>query len=152
MRATDRGPRTTSHEHEPRATPAALALGTAVAQDRVNMPAFAMFSRFFETPPLTRARVWAAYAIAIATDALQLVLGPFGWVFVDEVLDLVAMVAVSRAIGFHVLLLPTFAIEFLPVTDMLPTWTGAVALVVGLRRRQQLVRAEAPATGPIIDV
>jgi hypothetical protein len=116
------------------------------------MPAFAMFSRFFETPPLTRTRVWAAYAIAIATDALQLVLGPFGWVFVDEVLDLVAMVAVSRAIGFHVLLLPTFAIEFLPVTDMLPTWTGAVALVVGLRRRQQLVRAEAPATGPIIDV
>jgi hypothetical protein len=116
------------------------------------MPAFALFSSFFETPPLTRARVWSAYAIAIATDALQLVLGPFGWVFVDEVLDLVAMVAVSRAIGFHVLLLPTFAIEFLPVTDMLPTWTGAVALVVGLRRKQQLVRHEAPATGPIIDV
>ena len=111
-----------------------------------------MFSRFFETPPLTRARIWSAYAIAIATDALQLVLGPFGWVFVDEVLDLVAMIAVSRAIGFHVLLLPTFAIEFLPVTDMLPTWTGAVALVVGLRRKQQLVRTGAPATGPIIDV
>ena len=110
-----------------------------------------MFSRFFETPALTRPRVWSAYAIAIATDALQFVLGPFGWVFADEILDVVAMLAISRAIGFHVLFLPTFALELLPVADMLPTWTGAVALVVGLRRKQ-LPQREAPATGTIIDV
>jgi hypothetical protein len=62
------------------------------------------------------------------------------------------MLAISRAIGFHVLLLPTFAIEFLPVTDMLPTWTGAVALIVGLRRKQQLVLHDSPVAGTVIDV
>jgi hypothetical protein len=93
------------------------------------------FLRLLEAPVLTRRRVWFAYAVAIATDLLQLALGPIGWLFVDEGLDVVAMVLVSRAIGFHVALLPTFALEFLPLTDMLPTWTGAVALVVALRRR-----------------
>jgi hypothetical protein len=109
------------------------------------------FSGLFAQPLLTRPRVLAAYGVAIATDVLQLVLGPFGWMFVDEALDVVAMIAISRAIGFHVLLLPTFVIEFLPVTDMLPTWTAAVALVVGLRRRQ-IVRTHAPASGTVIDV
>jgi hypothetical protein len=110
-----------------------------------------MLSRFFEQPVLTRARIAAAYGVAIGTDVLQFALGPFGWVFVDEILDVVAMIAVSRAIGFHVLLLPTFAIEFLPITDMLPTWTGCVALVVGMRRKQ-IARSPAPASGTVIDV
>ena len=121
-----------------------------MAQDRGNM--HQMLSRFFETPVLTRARVWTAYGVAITTDVLQFVLGPFGWFVVDEVLDVVAMIAISRAIGFHVLLLPTFAIEFLPVTDMLPTWTGCVALVLGLRRKQGLYRPAPAATGTVIDV
>jgi hypothetical protein len=99
---------------------------------------------------LTRSRVMSAYVIAMTTDLLQLALGPFGWAFVDEILDVAAMVLVSRAIGFHALLLPTFALEFLPLTDMLPTWTGCVALVVALRRRQEL--AVPPAPGPVIDI
>jgi hypothetical protein len=99
---------------------------------------------------LTRSRVISAYVIAMTADLLQLALGPFGWAFVDEILDVAAMVLVSRAIGFHALLLPTFALEFLPLTDMLPTWTGCVALVVALRRRQEL--AVPPAPGPVIDI
>ena len=95
--------------------------------------------KLLEPPVLTRQRVWFAYAIAMGTDLIQLLLGPFGWFAADEVLDVVAMLAVSRAIGFHVVLLPTFALEFLPLTDMLPTWTGAVALVVALRRRRMLI-------------
>src|SRR5215472_2975719 len=110
-----------------------------------------MLSRWFEQPVLTRARIGTAYAVAIGTDVLQFALGPFGWVFVDEALDIVAMFAISRAIGFHVLLLPTFAIEFLPVTDMLPTWTGCVALVIGMRRKQ-IARPHTPAPGTVIDV
>ena len=110
-----------------------------------------MLSRFFEQPVLTRARIAAAYGVAIGTDVLQFALGPFGWVFADEILDVVAMIAISRAIGFHVLLLPTFAIEFLPITDMLPTWTGCVALVVGMRRKQ-IAPSPAPASGTVIDV
>jgi len=86
----------------------------------------------------------------MATDVLQLALGPFGWAFVDELLDVAAMILITRAIGFHAMLLPTFALEFVPFTDMLPTWTGCVALVVALRRRQEV--ATVPAPGPIIDV
>lgn len=69
-------------------------------------------------------------------DAAQLLLGPLGWSFADEVLDLVAMVLAIWLLGFHLLLLPTFVVEILPVVDALPTWTGCVGLVVALRRRQ----------------
>jgi hypothetical protein len=110
-----------------------------------------IFARLFERPPLTRARVRSAYAIAIATDLIQLILGPFGWAFADEALDVAAMVLVSRALGFHAVLLPTFALEFLPFTDMLPTWTGCVAILVALRRREELTTTP-PAPGPVIDI
>ena len=101
---------------------------------------------------LTRTRVWSAYGVAIATDIAQLALGPFGWAFSDEILDLVAMAVISRLIGFHVLLLPTFLLEFLPVSDLLPTWTGCVALVLAVKRRQQSQEPLPPSNGPVIDV
>jgi hypothetical protein len=85
-------------------------------------------------PRLTRARVIAAFVVAIAADALQIVLGPFGWFLADQVIDVVAMAATSLALGFHVLLLPTVVLEFLPLTNLWPTWTGCVAAVVALRR------------------
>jgi len=104
----------------------------------------------FNQPVLNAARVRLAYGVAIATDVLQVVLGPLGWAFADETLDVIAAVMTWRLLGFHPLLLPTFVIEFLPVADMLPTWTGCVALVVALRRRQQTT-APVPA-GDVIDV
>jgi hypothetical protein len=85
---------------------------------------------------LTPTRVRSAYAVAVSTDVLQFALGPFGWAFSDEILDVVAMLLTTRLIGFHPLLLPTFVIEFLPVADVLPTWTGCVALVVAMRRKR----------------
>jgi hypothetical protein len=106
----------------------------------------------FQPMVLTQQRVRIAYAIAVTTDALQLLLGPIGWPFVDEVLDVAAMILTWRAIGFHPLLLPTFALELLPITDMLPTWTACVALVVALRRRQQHLPGGPPPGGPVIDV
>lgn len=54
------------------------------------------------------------------------------------------MILTWRVIGFHPLLLPTFALEFLPVADLLPTWTGCVALVVALRKKQQAPRDSRP--------
>ena len=106
----------------------------------------------FEVPTLTRSRVRFAYAVGVVSDVLQLALGPFGWSFANEIVDIAAMVLITRAIGFHPLLLPTFALEFLPVADMLPTWTGCVALVVTLRRRQQAAPTPIPpSNGPIID-
>jgi hypothetical protein len=102
--------------------------------------------------PLTTTRIRTAYAVAVATDALQLMLGPFGWAFADEILDVLAAIAMWRLLGFHLLLLPTFVVEFLPITDLLPTWTGCVALVIGLRRQQRGAFPEPPASGPVIDV
>jgi hypothetical protein len=110
-------------------------------------------SDFTDVPLLTPTRVRSAYAVAVVTDALQMVLGPFGWAFADEILDVVAAAATWRLLGFHPLLLPTFAVEFLPVSDMLPLWTGCVALVIALRRRQESSSASRPPpNGPIIDV
>jgi hypothetical protein len=107
--------------------------------------------KMFQPPVLTPARKRMAYGIAVTTDVLQFVMGPLGWVFADEILDLIAMIATWRTIGFHPLLLPTFALEFLPVTDVLPTWTGCVALVIALRKRQHSVPAEPPTPGQVID-
>src|SRR5215469_16482608 len=94
-------------------------------------------ARWFVVPVLTRKRIWFAFAVAVITDSVQLFLGPLGWAFVDEGLDVMAMVLTSAAIGFHMLLLPTFVIELVPLADMLPTWTGCTAAVVMLRRKAQ---------------
>jgi hypothetical protein len=111
------------------------------------------FLQKFRPPVLTRERVTCAYAVAITVDVLQLALGPIGWVFADQLLDVVATILTWRFIGFHPLLLPTFALEFLPVVDMLPTWTGCVAIVVALRKRQQDRGSQPPLPpGNVIDI
>ena len=108
--------------------------------------------RMPQPPVLTPNRVRLAYTIAVTTDVAQFLLGPLGWVGADEILDLAAMILTWRTIGFHPLLLPTFVIEFLPVTDMLPTWTGCVALVVAVRKRQQTASHQPHDSRPVIDV
>jgi hypothetical protein len=105
----------------------------------------------FAVPVLTRTRVRAAYVVAVVVDVLQFALGPFGWAFTDQALDVVAMVAIAGLIGFHPLLLPTFFLELLPIADVLPTWTACVALVVMLRRTPPRPPVP-PAKGPVIDV
>lgn len=88
-------------------------------------------------PPLTRTRVVLALAVALAADAMQLLLGPVGWVFFDQIVDVLAMALTMWTLGFHLLLLPTFVVEFLPLVGMLPTWTGCVIAVIALRKRGQ---------------
>jgi hypothetical protein len=111
----------------------------------------AVTTKLLHVPELTPVRLRTAYGVAVAVDVLQWMLGPLGWLFADEALDVAAMIAVSRAIGFHPLLLPTFVLEFLPVADLLPTWTGCVALVVALRRRRH-PSPPPPGPGSVIDV
>ena len=81
---------------------------------------------------------------------IQLILGPIGWVAADAAVDVAAMIVTSRLLGFHPLLLPTFVLELLPVADLLPTWTGCVALVVVLRKKQHA--PPPPGSGEVIDV
>jgi len=108
-------------------------------------------SALLHRPVLTPARVRLAYAIAVVTDGLQFVLGPLGWLAADQALDVAAAVATWATLGFHPLLLPTFVLEFIPMADMLPTWTGCVAMVVALRKRQGAVPQGPPPPGQVID-
>jgi len=101
------------------------------------MPLPDKLSRVFRAAPLTRTRIFLALGVAAAADGLQLLFGPVGWLFLDEFIDVVAMVLTTFTLGFHLLLLPTFVIEFLPLADMLPTWTACVVAVIALRKREQ---------------
>src|SRR5215471_12282623 len=100
------------------------------------------------THELTRMRIVLAYAIAVATDGLQLLLGPLGWSGFDEGADLAAMLLLTAVLGFHPLFLPTFVVELLPIADMLPTWTGCVFMVIALRRRSASPKVESQPTAP----
>jgi hypothetical protein len=91
---------------------------------------------------LTKGQIAAAFVIAVFVDLLQLALdagliltleavaGPIGMEAADVVLDLVAGITLSALLGFHLIFLPTFVIETIPVLDAVPTWTAAVAFVV----------------------
>ena len=92
---------------------------------------------FFGVPVLSRKRVVLAFTVAVVTDGLQILLGPLGWVFADEVLDFLAMILTTSLLGFHPLLLPTFLVELFPVVGMFPSWTACTAAVVMLRRKKQ---------------
>jgi len=91
----------------------------------------------FRAPKLTRTRIALALTVAVTADGLQFLLGPVGWAFPDQAIDLLAMLLTAWAIGFHLLLLPTFLAELFPVVDMLPTWTACVIAVVALRKREE---------------
>ncbi len=121
----------------------------------------------FAAKPLTRGRIALALVIAGATDALMIALGPIAWLPADEILDVMAMVAISLLIGFHPLLLPTFVLEVLPLSESLPTWTACVGAVLLWRKGSNSMEtkpshepptktAQPPkppeAKGPVIDV
>jgi hypothetical protein len=105
-------------------------------------------------PPLTRARMILALAVAVAADGLQLLLGPLGWAFADQAIDCVAMIVMSWIIGFHILFLPTFVVELVPLLEDLPTWTACTAAVIALRKREQNKNPPPPAPPdkPVIDI
>ena len=91
----------------------------------------------FRAPRLTRKRIFLALTVAVVADALQILLLPFAWTFVESAVDVVAMVLTTWILGFHLLLLPTFVVELVPVVDLIPTWTACVAAVIALRKRNQ---------------
>jgi hypothetical protein len=107
-------------------------------------------NRMFRAPKLTRTWIILALAVAVFADGLQLLLGPLGWVFSDQTIDCVAMVLTSWLIGFHILLLPAFVIELVPVLEDLPTWTACTIAVIVLRKREQ--RNIPPPDKPTIEI
>ena len=91
----------------------------------------------FRAPVITRPRMILALGIAVVADGLQLCFGFVGWAFIDQIIDGVAMILLSWVIGFHVLFLPTFVVELIPLVEDLPTWTACTAAVIALRRREK---------------
>lgn len=78
-------------------------------------------------------RVWIARSIAVAVDALQIVVFP---VFMagfasppDVALDVATAIAMIALVGWHVAFVPTFIVESLPFADLAPSWTIAVLIV-----------------------
>ncbi len=106
----------------------------------------------FRVPVLTRIRIILALAVAVIADGLQILLGPLGWAFIDQAIDVVAMALTMWILGFHILLLPTFVVELVPVLEDLPTWTACVAVVIALRKREQRTAPPTPPDKPAIDI
>jgi len=113
----------------------------------VNLPAKP--NPLLRTPFLTRTRILLALAVAMMADGVQFFIGPFGWVGIDQAIDVAAMLLTMWILGFHILLLPTFVVELVPVADMLPTWTGCVIAVIALRKREQKTVTPSP---PVIEI
>ena len=95
-----------------------------------------LFERLIQAPCLTKGRIIAAFVVALVADGLQIILGPLGLAGPVQAIDIITMIIETWLIGFHWLLLPTFALEFIPVVDVLPTWAGCVAIVIFRRRNQ----------------
>ncbi len=97
---------------------------------------------------MTRMRILLALAVAIGADGLQLLLNTFGWFGPDQAIDCVAMVLTMWLLGFHILLLPAFIAEMVPLLDDLPTWTACVIAVIALRKREEKVSVTSPPPVP----
>lgn len=106
-------------------------------------------NNLFRPARLSRRRMAFALLVAVVADGLQI---PLQMPPLPEIIDVVAMVFTTALIGFHVLLLPTFAIEFIPMASALPTWTGCVLAVLALRRRAERQQPPPPpsAVPPVI--
>jgi len=77
-----------------------------------------------------RSRFRAAAMVAVAADALQIILFPLlaeGAVSpADDLLDLLVGGVLVHLLGWHWEFLPTFLAELVPGVDLVPFWTLAV--------------------------
>ena len=85
-----------------------------------------------------------ALGVALLADAIQIpvsmiaatgVMLPIAESFIVLV-DLVAMALIMWCLGFHWILLPSFALEALPGLDAIPTWTLCVVYLARMNKQQ----------------
>lgn len=98
------------------------------------MKFFGYLDNLLRPEKLTHGRMAVALMAAIVADGLQWLMQAFP--LAAQLIDVAAMVVVTVAIGFHVLFLPSFVLELVPVLNAFPTWTGCVIAVIALRRRE----------------
>ncbi len=100
-----------------------------------------------------RSRFRAAMILAMAADALQILVFPLfaegALSPADDVLDLAVAAVLVRLLGWHWEFLPTFFAELVPGADLVPFWTLAVANVYRKWRQMTItveeVREQRPA-------
>src|SRR5213593_3449154 len=81
-------------------------------------------------PLSPRTRFRAAMILAMAADALQILVFPLfaegALSPADDVLDLAVAAVLVRLLGWHWEFLPAFVAELVPGVDLVPFWTIAV--------------------------
>jgi hypothetical protein len=93
----------------------------------------------FPGKPGNHSRVPAAWVVAVAVDAIQLVTAPLeltglpAWLL-EVGVDLATMAVMMFLLGFHWAFLPSFVTKMLPFLDLAPTWT--LAVYIATRGRQ----------------
>ena len=90
-------------------------------------------TRVLGAPAVSKKRKAVAFTIALAADAVQLVLWPaFAGGAVspfDDALDAVVGLLLLLTLGFSGRLALAFALELVPGADLFPTWTAVVASI-----------------------
>lgn len=79
-------------------------------------------------PLLTPRRIWIARGLAVLVDLVQVVLPPASLFPLVEVIDVLTAVAMFALVGWHWAFLPSFVAEFVPIADLVPTWTLAAMI------------------------
>ncbi len=90
-----------------------------------------------------RSRFRAALLLAIVADGVQILIFPLfaeGAISpLDDILDLIVMVALIRVLGWHWEFLPSLIAELIPGVDLVPFWTLAVLNVYRKWKRLEQV-------------
>lgn len=79
---------------------------------------------------MTPRRIWVARAVAVAADALQIVLFPLfpleNLPPINAIVDVIVCAVMVLLVGWHIAFLPSFIVKAVPFGDLAPTWTIAV--------------------------
>jgi hypothetical protein len=101
-----------------------------------------------------RSRFQAAMVLAVAADALQILVLPLfaegAFSPADDVLDLAVAAVLVRLLGWHWEFLPAFAGELVPGVDLVPFWTLALANVYRKWKRITVAAEEAREQRPAL--
>ena len=102
-----------------------------------------------------RWRFQSAMVLAMAADALQIIVLPFfaegGLSPADDVLDLAVAAILVRLLGWHWEFLPAFIGELVPGVDLVPFWTFAVMNVYRKWKQTAVVEEQDRKAPPIIE-
>jgi hypothetical protein len=97
-----------------------------------------------QTP--TNTQIWVARGLALAADAVQMLLFPiFGPGVASPAniaVDVLLAIVLTKLVGWHIAFVPTFVVEMLPVADLAPTWSVAVWIATAGRSTDKLSAGE----------